>query len=89
MRSLTKMLAVAAMTAALLPIAAVQAGEGDMDPSRFVKMCDTDKDGMVSKAEAMKMIEKAFDKADAKKQGKLDKKQVETFLKMLMQGEGS
>ena len=52
----------------------------------FVKMCDSDKDGMVSKAEAMKMIEKMWDKQDAKKTGKLDKKQVELFLKSLMDG---
>ena len=56
--------------------------------SNFVKMCDQDKDGMVSKAEVMKMVEKMFDKADVKKQGKLDKKQVEGFLKSLMTDSG-
>ena len=54
--------------------------------NNFVKMCDADKDGMVSKAEVMKMVEKMFDKQDAKKTGKLDKKQVELFLKSLMDG---
>ena len=49
----------------------------------FVKMCDENKDGTVSKAEAMKMVEKMFDKADTKRSGKLDKKQVEIFLKSL------
>jgi hypothetical protein len=56
------------------------------DALNFVKMCDSDKDGMVSKAEAMKMIEKMWDKQDSKKAGKLDKKQVELFLKSLMDG---
>ena len=51
-------------------------------------MCDGVKDGMVSKAEAMKMIEKMFDKQDTKKMGKLDKKQVEAFLKELMKSGG-
>jgi len=51
-------------------------------------MCDTDKDGMVSKAEVMKMVEKMFDKQDKKKMGKLDKKQVEFFLQELMKGGG-
>ncbi len=55
----------------------------DPYPNFFVKMCDENKDGMVSKAEAMKMVEKMFDKADTKKAGKLDKKQVELFLKSL------
>jgi Ca2+-binding EF-hand superfamily protein len=40
-----------------------------------------DHDGMVSKAEMMKHMEKMFDKMDTKKTGKLDKKQTEAFLK--------
>ena len=83
MRSLTKALAVATMAGAMFTAPMALARE-DMDANAFVKMCDQDKDGMVSKAEAMKMIEKMFDKADTKKQGKLDKKQVEIFLKSLM-----
>jgi Ca2+-binding EF-hand superfamily protein len=54
--------------------------------NNFVKVCDADKDGMVSKAEVMKMVEKAFDKADAKRAGRLDRKQVESFLKALTDG---
>ena len=57
-----------------------------MDAANFVKMCDGDKDGMVSKAEMMKMVEKVWEKADKKKAGKLDKAQVEFFLKELMKG---
>ena len=81
------LLAAAAMAAAVVSAPLAHARE-DMDAAAFVKMCDADKDGMVSKAEAMKMIEKMFDKHDSKKQGKLDKKQVEFFLKELMKGGG-
>ncbi len=51
----------------------------DMDA--FMKSCDMDHDGMVSKAEMMKHMEKMFDKMDTKKTGKLDSKQTEAFLK--------
>ena len=88
MRSLSKALALAAFSAAAMVAPAVHAAEETMDAGRFVTMCDTDKDGMVSKAEMMKMVEKMFDKHDTKKQGKLDKKQAEAFLKELMKGGG-
>ena len=88
MRSLSKALALAAFSAAAMAAPAVHAAEETMDAGRFVTMCDTDKDGMVSKAEMMKMVEKMFDKHDTKKQGKLDKKQAEAFLKELMKGGG-
>ena len=86
MRFLSKSLAAAAMGCAMLVSPAF--AEGDMDADKFVKMCDTDKDGMVSKAEVMKMVEKMFDKHDKKKEGKLDKKATEAFLKELMKGGG-
>jgi hypothetical protein len=89
MRSIKKVLALAALSTAFLAAPALYAqGETKMDAERFVKMCDTDKDGMVSKAEVMKMVEKTFDKHDTKKEGKLDKKQTEAFLKELMKGGG-
>ena len=69
--------ALASTSALFLPAAHADA----LNPDAFVKMCDTDKDGMVSKAEVMKHAEKMFDKMDTKKMGKLDKKQVEEFLK--------
>ena len=47
----------------------------------FMKSCDMDKDGMMSKAEMLAHMEKMFDKIDTKKAGKLDKKQSEFFLK--------
>ena len=83
MRSYTKALAVAAAVACTMALPAAQAGD-NMDAAKFVTMCDKDKDGMVSKAEMMKMMEQMFDKHDSKKAGKLDKKQVDEFLKELI-----
>lgn len=84
---LTKTFAAAALTSLAFAIPTAYADDSK-NASNFVKMCDGDKDGMVSKAEAMKMVEKMFDKADTKKAGKLDKKQVEIFLKSLMTESG-
>jgi hypothetical protein len=50
MRSLTKTMAVAAVAACAIAMPAAWAAD-DLNPDAFVKMCDTDKDGMVSKAE--------------------------------------
>lgn len=52
---------------------------GHMD--EFMKSCDMDHDGMMSRAEMHAHMEKMFDKMDARKTGKLDKKQTEEFLK--------
>ena len=52
-----------------------------MNMDEFMKSCDMDKDGMMSKAEMLAHMEKMFDKMDTKKTGKLDKKQSEIFLK--------
>jgi hypothetical protein len=52
---------------------------GHMD--EFMKSCDMDHDGMMSKDEMMKHMEKMFDKMDTRKTGKLDKKQSEAFLR--------
>ena len=87
MRSLSKALAIAALSAAAFAAPAALAGD-DIKPDQFVKMCDTDKDGMVSKAEMMKMVEKTWAKADTKKMGKIDKAQVEFFLRELMKAGG-
>ena len=87
MRHVSKLLAITAMAAAFCAAPLAQAGD-DINADAFVKMCDVDKDGMVSKAEVMKMVEKMYDKQDTKKMGKLDKKQVEAFLKELMKGGG-
>jgi hypothetical protein len=84
MRSMTKVLTAATLAAAIFTAPAAFAGREDEHADHFVKMCDADKDGMVSKAEVMKQVEKMFDKHDTKKAGKLDKKQVELFLNELM-----
>ena len=55
----------------------------------FMKSCDMDKDGMVSKAEMMKHMEKMFDKMDTKKTGKLDKNQTAEFLKQFTAPSGA
>jgi hypothetical protein len=60
---------------------------GNMD--EFMKSCDMDHDGMMSKAEMMKHMEKMFDKVDTKKTGKLDKDQTAEFLKQLGAPSGS
>ena len=83
MGSLSKAVALIA-TSAMIAAAPAYAAEEALNANLFVKMCDANKDGMVSKAEVMKMVEKAFDKQDTKKQGKLDKQQVDAFLKELM-----
>ena len=80
MRYLTHTLAAAALAVAAVTVP-VHAGEMDQ-ATIFTKMAD--KEGMVSKKDAMKMVEKMFDQADTKKMGKLDKQQLETFLKSLM-----
>jgi hypothetical protein len=67
---------------AALPAAASEAGPG---ADAFVKMMDMNKDGMVSKAEAMEVFGKMFDKADTAKKGMLTKEQTENLYKMLTQ----
>lgn len=47
----------------------------------FMKSSDMDHDGMMSKAEMVKHMERTFDQMDTRKTGKLDKKQSEAFLK--------
>ena len=86
MRTLVKALAAVVVLASTMGLPAY-AGD-NMDAKQFITNCDADKDGMVSKAEMMKMMEKMFDKHDTKRAGKLDKKQVEAFLKELMKSGG-
>ncbi|MBL8513644.1 MAG: hypothetical protein JNJ55_06605 [Betaproteobacteria bacterium] len=55
----------------------------------FVKMCDTNKDGMISKDEVMKRAAMAFDKMDAGKKGMADDKKTIAFLAELSKSDGS
>ena len=88
MRINTKQLAATALAAAFFAMPAYAGEKDEVNADKFAAMCDTDKDGMVSKDEVMKMVEKMYDKHDTKKMGKLDKKQAEAFLKELMKGGG-
>jgi Ca2+-binding EF-hand superfamily protein len=65
----------------LMVAPAAFAGDAKVNKDEFMKSCDMDHDGMMSKAEMLKHMEKMFDKMDTKKTGKLDKKQTEAFLK--------
>ena len=56
-------------------------GTTTYDMDAFMKSCDMDHDGMMSKAEMLAHMERMFDKIDARTTGKLDKKQAEFFLK--------
>lgn len=76
----SSMVAVSLMAAPAV-FAAEPTKMGNMD--EFMKSCDMNHDGMMSKAEMVKHMEKMFDKMDTKKTGKLDKKQAEEFLKQL------
>lgn len=51
------------------------------DSAGFMKACDMDHDGMMSRAEMHAHMDKMFDRMDTKKTGKLDGKQTEAFLK--------
>ena len=88
---LLKMLASSMVAVSLLaaPVAFAADTSKAMNMDEFMKACDMDHDGMMSKAEMMKHMEKMFDKMDTKKTGKLDKKQTEAFLKQLTAPSGS
>jgi hypothetical protein len=76
-----------AMAAMVIPVLPSLAGDDD-SPNYFVKMCEKSPDGKISKTMVMARVEMMFDKHDTKKEGKLDKKQVEAFLKELMRSPG-
>ena len=80
---LTTMLANSMVAVSLMAAPAVFAADPPhkMNMDQFMKECDMDHDGMMSKSEMLAHMEKMFDKMDTKKTGKLDKKQTELFLK--------
>lgn len=57
------------------------------DANRFVKMCDTDKDGMVSKAEVMKRAADMMKKMEADKNGMFDAKKTMALIFELQRGD--
>jgi len=83
MNRIARNTALALAVAAAFALPAANARE-DMDLDKFVTMADANKDGMISKAEMMKHVEKMFDKHDTKKKGMIDKSQLERFLKDVM-----
>ena len=80
---LTNMLASSMVAVSLLVAPAVFAADTTkkVNMDEFMKSCDMDKDGMMSKAEMVAHMEKMFDKMDTKKTGKMNKSQAEIFLK--------
>ena len=86
---LLKTLANSMFAVSLLAAPVVFAADKMVNMDDFMKSCDMDKDGMMSKAEMMKHMEKMFDQMDTKKTGKLDKKQTEAFLRQLTATSGS
>ena len=63
--------------------------EKKVNMDEFMKSCDMNHDGMVSKEEMLKHMGMMFDKMDKKKTGKLDKKQAEEFLKQFTAPSGA
>lgn len=59
------------------------------DVTRFVTKYDTNKDGMVSRVEVMKMAAEMFDKMDTGKKGMLDEKKAMAFLLELQKSDGA
>ena len=68
--------------------AAVWADVSAEDAARFVKSCDTNKDGMISKAEVMKRVSDMLQKVEADKNGMVDAKKT-TMLILQLQGGNS
>ena len=89
MNRIARSLAIASLAASSAVFLPAAHATNDVNPNAFVKQCDADKDGMVSKAEVMKHAERMFDQMDTKKMGKLDMKQVEAFLKAFTMLSGS
>jgi hypothetical protein len=68
-------LALACSSAAAVHAAPPSSAEVDL-ATRWSQAIDSDKDRLLSKAEVIALVEKAFADADAKKSGKLDMKRV-------------
>ena len=58
------------------------------DINRFVKNCDVDKDGMISKSELLKRATATFDKMDSGKKGMMDDMLFMNFLLELKKTDG-
>ncbi len=79
----------AAIATALVGITAPAfADSSQEDIQRFVKMCDENKDGMISKAELMKRAEAMLAKMPANKEGMVDSKKALAFIMELQKSDG-
>jgi Ca2+-binding EF-hand superfamily protein len=79
----------AVISAAMMGIAAPAfADSSQEDILRFVKMCDENKDGMVSKTELMKRAEAMLAKMPASKEGMVDSKKALAFIMELQKSDG-
>lgn len=84
----------AALVAAPAAFSAEPMAKHDMsamnqDKGGFMKSCDMDHDGMMSRAEMHAHMDKMFDKMDTRKSGKLDSKQTDAFLKEFTKPSGA
>ena len=68
--------------------AAVWADVSAEDAARFVKSCDTNNDGMISKAEVRKRVSEMLNKVEADKNGMVDAKKT-TMLILQLEGGNS
>ena len=78
-----------AIAASLMALStATFADVNQADVERFVTRYDTNKDGMISRAEVMKRAAEMFDKMDTGKKGMLDDKKAMAFLLELQKTDG-
>ena len=87
-RVLMTLIATAFVGAIVTTTSPVFADSSQEDLQRFVKMFDTNKDGMVSKAEMMKRTEAMMAKMPADKDGMVDSKKALAFLMELQKSDG-
>ena len=80
------------LTALLLAVAAdARAQQKPLDrltPEEFIKRFDKNGDGVLTKDELPARLAASFDRLDANKDGKLDKKEVATLIRVLRQRQG-
>ena len=69
--------------------AAVWADVSAEDAARFVKSCDSNNDGMVSKAEVMKRVSDMLQKVEADKNDMVDAKKTTMLVLQLQGGNGA
>lgn len=86
---LLKSISGAVIAASVMAISLPALADSVEDANRFVKMCDTDKDGMVSKAEVMKRAADMMKKMEADKSGMVDAKKTIALILELQRSDGT